>query len=311
MRRSGQVKWGNLWIGILVTFAIMMLIYASFHGGSTSFFEEKDTLTAYFPNVGGLVTGAPVWLGGVEVGNVRSIQFVNLDDYRRIRVDFVISSTAWQFVTQDSRATLGTIGVLGDKYVEVIPGSKDLPLVEPGAVLPTVRATGFEALFTEAPQTLDAIDGLMQSMTELTEKIKSGEGTIGKAFSDTALYVSMVSALEQTAAVMGELKKSQKEIQDKLATLLDKSSVVAGSLADGNGSAGRMLTDTSLYTHLAASSARLDSILAKIERGDGTAGALVTDDRLYEEIYNLLTRANNLISDIQANPRKYFKFSVF
>ncbi|NMC44432.1 MAG: MCE family protein, partial [candidate division Zixibacteria bacterium] len=53
------------------------------------------------------------------------------------------------------------------------------------------------------------------------------------------------------------------------------------------------------------------SILTKIDRGEGSGGALVNDPKLYEEVREMMTRVNNLIADIEKDPRKYFKFSVF
>ncbi|RKX20874.1 MAG: MCE family protein, partial [Candidatus Zixiibacteriota bacterium] len=58
-------------------------------------------------------------------------------------------------------------------------------------------------------------------------------------------------------------------------------------------------------------SVKLDSILYKINTAEGTLGLFVNDTTLYSEFTNLLGRVNNLITDIEKNPRKYFKFSVF
>jgi phospholipid/cholesterol/gamma-HCH transport system substrate-binding protein len=60
-----------------------------------------------------------------------------------------------------------------------------------------------------------------------------------------------------------------------------------------------------------SSSARIDSILAKLNRGEGTAGAMINDDSLYQELTTVMTRVENLLVDISKNPKKYFKFSVF
>jgi phospholipid/cholesterol/gamma-HCH transport system substrate-binding protein len=72
-----------------------------------------------------------------------------------------------------------------------------------------------------------------------------------------------------------------------------------------------LIAEPALYENLNATSARLDSILTKIDRSQGSAGLLVNDTGLYVELTNLMARANTLITDIQKDPRKYFKFSVF
>ena len=74
---------------------------------------------------------------------------------------------------------------------------------------------------------------------------------------------------------------------------------------------GKLITEPELYDNLNATSARLDSILTKIDMAEGNLGLLVNDTELYVELTNLMARANSLITDIQENPRDYFKFSVF
>ena len=88
-----------------------------------------------------------------------------------------------------------------------------------------------------------------------------------------------------------------------------------GKLSDqvneNQGTMGKLIADPALYDNLNATTARLDSVLTKIDRAEGNVGLLVNDTALYVELSNLLARANNLMTDIEKNPRKYFKFSVF
>lgn len=311
MKRSGRIKWGNMWVGIIITFAMAMLLYTSFHGGGTSIFETKDKLVCYFANVNGLVKGAPVWLGGVEVGNVKSVRFVNLDENRRIEAVISIKKSVWEFITTDSKVKLGTIGFLGDKYVEVIPGTKGLPLLESGSVVAVLSGGGLDAVVDKAPGIAGSVDSLMTSLKEIGQKLAGGEGTAGKLINDDALYDNLVATLNQTTELMAEIQKNQKKIMAELSTTLENSSRITGRIDSGQGSLGKLIGDDALYDNLANSSARMDSILAKIDRGEGSVGALINDAEVYEEVRNLLVRVNNLIADIEANPRKYFKFSVF
>jgi len=311
MERSGKTKWGSLKVGLLITFGIAMLIYSSFTGGGTSIFESKDVLIVYFKNVNGLVKGAPVWLGGLEVGNVKSVHFVNLDANRRIKAELRVKTSVWQFLTEDTKVQLGTIGFLGDKYVEIIPGTTGLPLLKPGAVVPNVDEAGLAAAMDQVPGITTSIDTLLLNLRDISARLNSSEGTAGKILNDTTLYVSLVSALDKTSAVMRDLQVRQKSILEKLDATLDNSQNIMARIDNGEGSVGKMMTDEQLYDNLTRSTGHVDSILAKIDRGDGSAGALVNDAELYQEVRNLVVRINNLIADIEAHPRKYFKFSVF
>ena len=311
MKRSGRIKWGNMWVGIIITFAIAMLLYSSFRGGGTSIFETKDNLTCYFANVNGLVKGAPVWLGGVEVGNVKSVKFVNLSAQRRIKAEISVKKSVWEFITTDSKVKLGTIGLLGDKYVEVIPGTKGLPIKAPGTEIEVLDAAGLDAMVAKAPSITGSVDTLLANMKDISRRIADGEGTVGKFVTDTALYDNLVKALNQTTDLMADIQKNQKKILAELGNTLENSTRLTARIDSGQGSLGKMINDEELYNNLTHSTGRMDSILAKIDRGEGSAGALVNDLELYEEIRNLIVRVNNLIADIEENPRKYFKFSVF
>src|SRR5512140_1105621 len=109
MKRSIRVPYANLKVGLLLTFALAMALWASFGGGGTSIFEGKNEYITYFKNVAGLLKGSPVWMSGVEVGNVKAIDFVNLDTLRQIQVTFRISGKVKHMMTAGTQAQLGTI----------------------------------------------------------------------------------------------------------------------------------------------------------------------------------------------------------
>ncbi|MBA3242960.1 MAG: MCE family protein, partial [Acidobacteria bacterium] len=84
--------------------------------------------------------------------------------------------------------------------------------------------------------------------------------------------------------------------------------------------AGRLLTDETLYTDTRAAVARfntaaerIDNVVAAVQRGEGTAGKLLTDDQLYSNVNQLSAETVKLIYDFRQNPKKYLsiKFSIF
>lgn len=311
MKRTGKIGWGGMKVGILVSIAIAAILYSSFSGGGVSIFAPRDNLVVYFQSVNGLLKGASVRLSGVEVGNVESITFVNLDPQRRLEVKLNVRESVWELITVDSKVQLGTIGLLGDKYLEIFPGTPGLPVVEPGAILSLKEETGIDAMAQKAPEITGSIDTLLSNLKTVSGKIAAGEGSVGKMITDSALYENLVNVLDRTTKVLAEIQRNQKEILSKLGSTLDNTTNITAKMDTGDGSLGQIVNDKRLYENAANSAQRLDSILAKIDRGQGSAGALVNDAELYEEIRNLVVRINNLVADIEKNPRKYFKFSVF
>jgi len=311
MKRTSKIKWGEIRIGLLIAAAILVLMWASFSGGGTSVFHAKTSYRAYFANVNGLVRGSPVWIAGIEVGNVTSIEFVNLDSARQIEVKFKVLNSVTNMITTDASVKLGTIGFIGDKYIEVIPGTLTNPQLEPGSFLATAPSGNLDEVFAKSGSAVDDASELMNNLSEITARLKEGEGSFGKMFTESEIYDKLTRLIASLTVLVGDLQKNQA----RLITSIDN---ISADLADilvkvntNEGTLGKIIADPALYNNLQSSSTHIDSILYKINRGDGTAGALVNDDELYEEVKNLVVRIENLVADIEKNPRKYFKFSVF
>lgn len=311
MRRTVNVGWSSLRVGLLLIFAIAVLLWASFSGGGTSIFEPKYKFTCYFPNVNGLVAGAPVWMSGVEVGNVVSVKFVDLDPKRRVELVCKAKKSVWDMITSDSRVQLGTIGFLGDKYVEIIPGAIGGTPIEPGSVIPSQEAPGADALFTEGKKAFGQVGAISSEIDTLLSRMNRGEGTLGQIATNDVLYKDLTHLLANLTKLTADLQRNQERLIGSIENMANSIGSLSEKVDSNAGTMGRLVNDPQLYDNLAATSAQLDSIMMKINAAQGSAGMLVNDTALYTEVVTLVARTNNLISDIQANPRKYFKFSVF
>lgn len=311
MKRSVNIKWGEIRVGILIMFAFAALLYASFSGGGTSIFEDKVKYFSYFPNVNGLVKGSPVWIGGVEVGNVYSIEFVNLDSLRQIEVKYRIEKKLQKVVTIDAVIKVGTIGFIGDKYLELLPGNMSKPVIPEGEEVTSITPGDINAMLAEGEKTMTDARGLVGNLVEVTGMIKDGKGTVGQLFTNDTLFHNLTSMISQLTILIENLQVSQAKIVASIDNISGNLGGITEKVNQNEGTIGKLIADPALYDNLQASSSRIDSILAKINDGAGTAGAIINDDELYVDVKNLVVRIENLIADIEADPRKYFKFSVF
>ena len=311
MKRSTKVKWGEIKVGILIVFAIAVLLWASFSGGGTSIFENKISYFAYLDNVNGLVAGAPVWIAGVEVGNVSSIKFVNLDSAGQIEIKLRVIESVSNMITIDASVKLGTIGLLGDKYVEIIPGTLGKPEIPEDGIIRTTPTADLAAMMSEGEELLSSSKGAMANLNEITTRIKDGQGTMGQLVANDQLYLELTKLISSMTILVEGLQKNQERIAASIESVSGDLASITSRVDDNSGTLGRLVSDPGLYDNLHSSTGRIDSILLKINQGRGTAGAMVNDDELYQDIKNLIVRIENLVTDIEKNPRKYFKFSVF
>jgi phospholipid/cholesterol/gamma-HCH transport system substrate-binding protein len=310
MKKSVGVRWGSLKVGILLSLAIAALFWASFTGGGTSIFEPKKEFVCYFTNVNGLVSGAPVWMSGVEIGNVKSVSFVNISLDKQVKLVCRAKESVWNMITDSARVSLGTIGFLGDKYVEIIPSTSGQPIAE-GTVIPTEQIPDASALFSSGKDAFENVGDIVSNLDTTLVRLNRGEGTLGMIATDKQLYTNLTRLLSNLTQLTSDLQKNQERLISSIERTSRTIDELGAQVTENRGTLGRIVNDPALYDNLAASTAKLDTIMSAIQNAEGSLGLLVNDTALYTEVVNLLARSNNLMSDLEQNWRHYLKFSVF
>src|SRR4030066_859867 len=128
-----QFLWSKLKVGLVITLALSILFLTVFFAGSIErILSSKAELRAHIQNVKGLRKGAPVWISGIEVGSVKDI---NLHPEYGTIVTLSVNKNTLDFLRKDSEASILTMGLLGDKYVELSSGSPDEALIKSGDMI--------------------------------------------------------------------------------------------------------------------------------------------------------------------------------
>ncbi len=291
MKRTGDIRWGSLKLGVVAIIAIGLLLWASLMGGGSSLLRPKNTVKTWFPTLSGLVEGSPVWINGVEVGQVSEIALDKLVAEGKIEISMGINRKYWNLLRQDSKARLGTVGLLGDKYVEIIAGTAASPELKSGDFILGERPVDLASTLSSTPELLKNADRLLVRLTAIADQIDAGRGSIGKLFRDDRFYVESRDAMVRIKVLSGNLNETQKKVGDRLASL-------AANL-------------DSLASAMNSTTVKMDSFFTRVEKGEGSLGLLSSDDKLYREAQQTLTEMKRLLSDIQKNPKKYVKVSIF
>lgn len=340
-----QLTWKKVKVGLVLTLALLILFFAVFFAGNIeSFFSPKIILKAQIRDVKGLKTGAPVWLSGIEVGNIKSIY---LDPVHGTSVTLSIRKSAQGYIKKDSAATILTIGLLGDKYIELSPGTTGSQIVAAGDTLKGSAQVDMQEVVGNTAVSIEKI-------TSLIGRIEKGEGTLSKFITDPGLY----NNLEETSRILSALLKDVKNAKgtlglfvedpslynkitaaassmEELSSSINKSSGTlkkfvedptlfnrllaatasmeefAKRLNESQGTVKRLMEDPELYENLAKASMHLSSILEGMDKGNGAAGKLLKDDELAKDLKETVSELKEIAKDIKGNPKKYFKFSLF
>jgi phospholipid/cholesterol/gamma-HCH transport system substrate-binding protein len=345
MADKKALTWTELRVGVVVIVSLFVLagtiLYIGSGGGSP--WARKYTVKATMKDVNGLKPGAPVRVGGVEVGTVTKVEFAKGSG--EVEVDMRLDGRVQDRVTDKSQASLGALGLLGEKAVDITAAPEGTPIGDNGWVKADKE---------------DAFKGLMADTSESTAHIRkilarmdAGEGLIGKALRDEELYDRMndvatrlqgalgkvesdrgplgrmmndqemsrnlaksaagleavIARVESGQGPLGALSKDEKLVAD-LKGVTSSLNAVASKLQRGEGSLGKMLSDDTLYTRLDTLTARMDSVATRMEKGEGSLAKLMNDPDFYDNLNGAAKDARTLIADVKKNPSKYLRVQL-
>lgn len=157
----------QLRIGALVLVAIgLFMIFVLSIGQRSALFQERYSLWTSFSSTEGLAVGAPVRLAGLTVGNVTRVSFGRDPKDRRIAITLSVERRVQDRIREDSVASIGTIGLVGDKVLELTVGSADKPELPPGARLASVDPLDYSVLLQKGDRILDHVTRVSASLDE-------------------------------------------------------------------------------------------------------------------------------------------------
>ncbi len=126
MAKAGE----EIKVGAMVVAALVLFLTALVSVGGMNLFRKRVDYFTYFKFAGGLEPGSIVRFGGIKVGVVQS-SGIDPQDSTRIRVKIAVNGGVP--IRTDSRARISSLGLLGENYLEVSPGSRDAQLLPPGS----------------------------------------------------------------------------------------------------------------------------------------------------------------------------------
>jgi phospholipid/cholesterol/gamma-HCH transport system substrate-binding protein len=314
-------SWANLKVGIVAFIGLAMFVFlVSIVGNDQNVFTKTYTLKIFIPNVQDLVNGSEVTLGGLKIGFVRQMNFTQKDGVNGVDVLMQVETKYQASITTSSLAQIKTIGLLGDKYIDLKIGSPgETPLAD-GAYVNLQESFDLETAGPQFKSALADFTALMASMRHIAGSIERGEGTAGRLitkndFGDQMEHFlnslnSTMSAVEHKQGTLGSLiydPTISKNINEVAVNLKD----VTSQINSGKGTVGKLVMDDKLYNNLASFSSRADSLMARVNSDSSNVSKLITDPTFFKNVNGVLNDLNLLLIDIKQHPDRYVHVSVF
>jgi phospholipid/cholesterol/gamma-HCH transport system substrate-binding protein len=227
----------ELKVGLFVTIGVMLIMTAVIVlGGSSNLFELRSRYTALFTTVDGLLPGAKVMIGGVQVGTVDKIHLNT--EKKSIEVQFGIVRSYASWVRANTFAEVATQGVLGDKYVQLNAGDFSEPELKTGSEIQTKVGGGFAQVLSKSDQLLISLNSVAAGLDRMLKTFETG----GRS----ELFFKGIALTSQNLAVFTDRLNKGLEgghLKDTLKNLHG----IMEKINSGTGTLGALVNDPGLY----------------------------------------------------------------
>ncbi|PSL01434.1 MlaD family protein [Cecembia rubra] len=187
-------------VGIFVLIGIIIFITGVLTlGGQQKKFVKSIQLTTVFDDVAGLQAGNNVWFSGVKIGTVRRINFFGDS---QVEIVMNVEEKVREYIRKDSKATISSDGLIGNKIIVIYGGTTQAPPVENGDRLMSEMPLDTDKMMETLQENNKNLVTITENLKVLTSKIAQGEGIVGAVMTDSVLadnFKSILSNLEKAS----------------------------------------------------------------------------------------------------------------
>ena len=312
---SNEIK-----IGIIVTFALLLLVWGINYLKGFSLLKNERTFYAVYSNVGGLNKANPISINGLGVGQVQNVEFMH-DGTGRLLVTLLISNDIE--IPSNSIAKIVSADLMGSKSIELKLGdTKNLAQDGDTLVSDTQLSITEEVnkqvapIKAKAEALMGSIDSVMvvihnifnektrENLSNSIEKITLALASLEHAsLGIDTIVTSEKGRLQSIFSNIESIAKNIKNNNERISKAIGNIADITDTLAKAR------LSETILKTNQAIT--QVSGIVENINQGKGSLGLLVNNDSLYNNLNESSKDLDLLIKDMKENPSRYVHFSVF
>ncbi|WP_200979703.1 MlaD family protein [Echinicola sp. 20G] len=276
-------------VGIFVLIGIIIAVSGILTlGAQQKIFVKSVKLKAVFDDVEGLQPGNNVWFSGVKIGTVTSIKFYGDS---QVEIEMNVDADTKEFIRKDSKATISSDGLIGNKIIVIYGGTTQAPAIEDGDRLQAVMPLDTDNMMETLQENNQNLVSITNDLKVLTGKIANGEGIVGAVLTDSLLaenFKKIMTNLEQTASNSSRMTADLKNFSSGL----NKEGTLLYELS----------TDTTVFNSLrktanefektseeaSAAAANFKDASGKLTTTDNAIGMLLNDEEFAEFIKSSL-----------------------
>lgn len=300
----------KLKVGLLVFVALAILAYLTIEVSNMSL-TPGGTYTLYttLENAEGITKKTPVQIAGIQVGVVSSIKLLK---NHQAQIGLKIQDDVK--VTEDMSLQVRSRGVLGDVYLELVPGKLEGPAIEEGGALPQVGRSGdYQNIVNNASQISEDLKEITAALKEYTVSEQSRVAktlknmeilTANLAEFSTQNASNMNAIVENLAALSADLRRISHESGADVEEALSRIAAITKRVDEGEGTVGRLLNDEATID-------KANRVLDNLEDITHTYFSFKTELGYHLEYLGRAGTAKNYVNiKLKPRPDKFFTFGV-
>ena len=286
--------------------SIILFIFGFNYLKGTSLIDRQKTLYAVYDEVDGLLVGANVMINGLSIGNVTELEF--LKNSTKILVTLKVKDEL--NFSSKSTASIYETGVLGGLAISIEPLFDRESIVQTGDTLRSSVKPGLTELINRQ---IEPLSRQLQSTITSVDSIFSGASSI----LNKQTQLNIKESIEVLTSAINSINNSAYIIEGTLTEKNDKISKTIDNIESISENLSKVTKElnefglSNVLVDLKESTEGINSVIQNLNSDSSSLGKLINKDELYENLNSSIISLNNLIDDINENPKKYVHFSIF
>jgi phospholipid/cholesterol/gamma-HCH transport system substrate-binding protein len=291
---------------IFVLTSIILFIFGFNYLKGTSLIDRQKTLYAVYDEVDGLLVGANVMINGLSIGNVTELEF--LKNSTKILVTLKVKDEL--NFSSKSTASIYETGVLGGLAISIEPLFDRESIVQTGDTLRSSVRPGLTELINRQ---IEPLSRQLQSTITSVDSIFSGASSV----LNKQTQLNIKESIEVLTSAINSINNSAYIIEGTLTEKNDKISKTIDNIESLSKNLSKVTKElnefglSNVLVDLKESTEGINSVIQNLNSESSSLGKLINKDELYENLNSSIISLNNLIDDINENPKKYVHFSIF
>ena len=284
--------------GIAIFISFIIFIFGFLYLKNITFKANAYNVYIHFQDITGLEPGDKISFSGLQIGRVKhfGLQGLNVIVTAELNPDFKLP--------RDSRAYIKSLGMVGEKFIDIIPGNSTEYLQNGDRIEGTIEGDLSELAFS-AKDMMKQIQALLAQIQSVLTNVfdETAQNDLKESIQHLREISNTINQntnhLENTLVNIESMSKNLNEM------LLEKRDQVESSIQNFHDVSTRF---DDLASRVDESLTSTQAILAKIENQEGTVGKVLSDDQLYNDVRSLTTELQTLLQDFKQRPQKYVNF---